>query len=301
MKVSENFPNEQERSRPDQACYSPAVPTALDASAERALKKLLQRMNDQGLSARNDPLDPECVILVKAAEARVGEAAKASLSAGRAPRALIEEALRRGLMRVGGRGSFRIEPRAAATGGGGLQAQNPASTMRDPPPVRDAEDPLLRLHRRKTAAGEAWLDDASFLAGERFRRDVTQAAMLPSVTSDWSRLEASASRATPRDPALASDVVVAARQRVREAYRALGPDMGNFVLDICGFLAPLQEAEARRSWPARSGKLVLRLALSRLADHYGIEGQARGGSGGQIAGWIGGDGRSGMEAWLAAP
>jgi hypothetical protein len=301
MKVNENFPNRQERSPPVQPGAVHVEQTALDPSAERALQKLLQRMDEQGLSARKDPFDPECVMLVKAADARLGEAAKASLGAGRAPRALIDEALRRGLMRAGGRGSFTIEPGAEGRAGGGLEAQSPALPKRDAPAVRDAEDPLLRLHRRKTAAGEAWLDDAGFLAAERFRRDVTQAAMLPSVTSDWSRLEASASRATPRDPALASDVVVAARQRVREAYRALGPDMGNFVLDVCGFLAPLQEAEARRSWPARSGKLVLRLALSRLADHYGIEGQARGRPRGEITGWIGGDGRSGMEAWLASP
>jgi hypothetical protein len=31
---------------------------------------------------------------------------------------------------------------------------------------------------------------------------------------------------------------------------------------------PLQQAEMQRSWPARSGKLLLKLALAQLASHY---------------------------------
>jgi hypothetical protein len=42
---------------------------------------------------------------------------------------------------------------------------------------------------------------------------------------------------------MASDAVIAARQRVRAAFRVLFRDLGNFFVDICGFLMLLQQAE----------------------------------------------------------
>ena len=95
-------------------------------------------------------------------------------------------------------------------------------------------------------------------------------------------------------------MVIAARQRVRAVFRLLGSDIGHFVLDVCGFLVPLQQAETHRSWPARSGKLVLKLALGRVAVHYGIETAARGPDRGVMASWQSSPERATMQAWLDA-
>jgi hypothetical protein len=135
------------------------------------------------------------------------------------------------------------------------------------------------------------------LAGERLRVDATEAAMLPSVTVNWSRMEQTTGRAMPRDPAMACERVIAARQRVRAAHRALGPGLGGFTLDVCAFLVPLQTAESARGWPARSGKVILRLALEQLATHYGIATEARGADRSTVHGWRDDD-RAGMAAWL---
>jgi hypothetical protein len=81
----------------------------------------------------------------------------------------------------------------------------------------------------------------------------------------------------------------------------LGSDMGHFVLDVCAFLMPLQDAETRRSWPSRSGKLVLRMALSQLAAHYGIVATTSGPVVGTINGWQIDPERVSMQAWLSQP
>lgn len=40
------------------------------------------------------------------------------------------------------------------------------------------------------------------------------------------------------------------------------------VLRVCCFLEGLETAERRMGWSARSGKIVLRIALIRLRRHY---------------------------------
>lgn len=103
---------------------------------------------------------------------------------------------------------------------------------------------------------------------------------------------------------MASDAVIAARQRVRAACLVLCWDIGNFVLDICGFLVPLQRAEMQRSWSARSGKLLLKLALARFASHDGISdpatGRSSGKAGHRVVDWQDVPERALMAPWLHA-
>ena len=54
------------------------------------------------------------------------------------------------------------------------------------------------------------------------------------------------------------------------AMEALGPGLSDIVFRICCFLEGLETAEKRLGWSARSGKVVLKIALERLAAHYGI-------------------------------
>lgn len=137
--------------------------------------------------------------------------------------------------------------------------------------VDDRESPLLWLYRRTGKDGKPQVSAAEFAAGERFRADLTLAQMLPRTTMNWDAAFAPEERNAGRHPAGASDSSLAARQRVARACEKLGPDLSGVAIDICGFLKGLDQVERERGWPARSAKVVLRLALSGLASHYGLD------------------------------
>jgi len=135
------------------------------------------------------------------------------------------------------------------------------------------ESPLDWLRRRRDRNGEPMIDETAFQAGERLRTDIMLAGLLPGVTARWDGMPKTGGPASPGE---ATDRMVAARQRLRHAFDAIGGDFSDLLLDLCGFLKGLEQIERERQWPARSAKVVVRLALGRLAEHYGIESEARG-------------------------
>ncbi len=137
------------------------------------------------------------------------------------------------------------------------------------------ESPLAWLARRKGADGKPLIDPACFAAGERLRADFERTGLSPRVTMDWGRFGAGSSSSRSGGGTL-SDAMIAARQRMDHALSAVGADMAGLLVDICCYLKGLDLVERERGWPPRSAKLVLSMALGRLAAHYGLDQEARG-------------------------
>jgi hypothetical protein len=147
-----------------------------------------------------------------------------------------------------------------------------------------AESPLVWLARRKGRDGIALIAPEQLQAGERLRADFTRAQMMPRVTSNWSSSIAR-DRRSGSNPANLADTVIAARQRVRHALNAAGPEFSGLLLDVCCFLKGLDDVERERRWPSRSAKVVLQLGLDRLARHYGLGSVARGPNAAALRAW----------------
>jgi hypothetical protein len=148
-----------------------------------------------------------------------------------------------------------------------------------------AESPLSWLARRKARDGSALISPEQLQAGERLRADFTFAQLAPRVTADWSPSIARDRRRSRSDASL-PDAVIAARQRVRHAVEAVGPELTGLLLDVCCFLKGLEDVERERRWPPRSAKVVLQLGLDRLARHYGLGAEARGPSRAAVRTWL---------------
>ena len=126
--------------------------------------------------------------------------------------------------------------------------------------VNIAESPLTWLHSR------GHLDDRQFAAGERLRADWERAQLSPNVTMRWSPV-----RIRGGDAGLSpTERQVAAKERFDEATAAAGPGLSDILWRVVCAGEGLPDAERALAWPVRSGKLVLKLALDRVATFYRI-------------------------------
>ena len=129
--------------------------------------------------------------------------------------------------------------------------------------VNVAESPLTWLHAR------GHLSDAQYDAGERLRADWEFAQLSPSTTMRWDPVRISGQggerglNATERQ--------VAAKQRFDGALAEAGAGLSDVLWRVVCAGEALADAEKGLGWPARSGKLVLKLALDRVAQFYRID------------------------------
>jgi hypothetical protein len=128
--------------------------------------------------------------------------------------------------------------------------------------------PLARWAPGK--GGSGWLSQAEFEAGERLRDDYHRSVLSERVTSDWAGYLAPARSGKSRSKEDAPQSALDAKQRVLRALEAVGPGLDGMLSRICLRELGLEAAEAEGGWPSRSGKALLKLALQRLALHYGL-------------------------------
>lgn len=127
--------------------------------------------------------------------------------------------------------------------------------------VNIAESPLAWLHAR------GHLDTRLFDAGERLRADYERAHLAPGVTMRWEPVRI---RSTGEAELAPTERQIAARARFTGAINAAGRDLEDILWRVVCACEALPAAERTLGWPARSGKLVLRIALDRVADFYRI-------------------------------
>lgn len=126
--------------------------------------------------------------------------------------------------------------------------------------VNLAESPLAWLH------AHGHLDDRLFCAGERLRADYERARLSPGITMRWEPVRISGA---PQGHAPTERQIIA-RERFQGALAAAGKGLEDILWRVVCACEPVPVAEKALAWPARSGKLVLGIALDRVADFYRI-------------------------------
>lgn len=130
--------------------------------------------------------------------------------------------------------------------------------------VNQAESPLSRL----VSGDRAFLESHHIEAAERVRVLIARAQLQPRMTTNYAG--ATASGRQRHQPGDISDMAVDARRTIDRIHRELPAECAGVVMDVCGWLKGLQQVERERGWPRRSAKLVLRIGLDQLAQHFGL-------------------------------
>ncbi|WP_088183184.1 DUF6456 domain-containing protein [Sphingobium sp. Z007] len=128
--------------------------------------------------------------------------------------------------------------------------------------VHLGESPLAWLHAR------GLLSERHYLAGDMLRRDWERAGLGARVTMRWDAAPRSGNGGQGQgDPTMAQ---LSARARFDGAMQAAGPGLADILWRVACAGEGLVAAEKALGWPSRAGKLVLTLALDRVAGWYRV-------------------------------
>lgn len=128
--------------------------------------------------------------------------------------------------------------------------------------VNLAESPLGWLLARRLVS------QRQFDAGERLRGDWERGQLSPRVTMAWGGAPVARGRSGSAPAPDLQGAQIDARKRFDAAIASAGPGLADILWRVVCAGEGMREAESALGWPARAGKVVLTLALDRVADHY---------------------------------
>ena len=123
------------------------------------------------------------------------------------------------------------------------------------------ESPIMGLARRKDKEGIPFLTQELVAAGERLRQDYEVADINVADSDQCLAVLGGETNTSHKE-------ICAARTRLKRALEDLGPGLTEVAMECCCFLNGLEVTEKKMGWSSGSGKIVLRIALTRLQKHY---------------------------------
>jgi len=133
-----------------------------------------------------------------------------------------------------------------------------------------AVDAVAWLSRRKGRDGKPLITGAQKMAADRLLRDFEAAHLRQKMTASYDGVPRDRSPARAASGYTPGETAEKARKRLEGAMQAVGPGLNDILFRICCNGEGLEAAEAGLGWPRRSGRIVLQIALARLASHYGL-------------------------------
>jgi hypothetical protein len=151
-----------------------------------------------------------------------------------------------------------LAERPIAGDAGGPTKARPARSVT----VNLTESPLGWLFAR------GHVSQRQYDAGERLRGDWERGQLAQRVTMSWDAAPVARSRGGSAQSVDLNGAQIDARRRFEAAVAEAGPGLADILWRVVCSGEGMRDAETALGWPARAGKLVLSLALDRIADYY---------------------------------
>lgn len=130
--------------------------------------------------------------------------------------------------------------------------------------VNQAESPLGWLKAR------GLVSERQFAAGERLRQDYERAALPQRTTMQWDAPPTSKVARGATFQGASTNSQLDAKARFGAAIERAGAGLADILWRVICAGEAMPSAERALGWPSRAGRLVLTLALDRVADYYRI-------------------------------
>src|SRR6476469_2221146 len=140
------------------------------------------------------------------------------------------------------------------------KAVRPARSMT----INAAESPLGWL------LAHGHVSRRQYEAGERLRSDWERAQLAPRVTMTWDAAPISRGRGGSANEPDLTGAQIYAKRRFEDAIANAGPGLSDILWRVVCSGEGMRDAETALGWPARAGKLVLTIALDRIAAYYRV-------------------------------
>jgi|JI10StandDraft_1071094.scaffolds.fasta_scaffold60807_5 hypothetical protein len=136
-----------------------------------------------------------------------------------------------------------------------------------PVPAADHVPQSAALRRLRVLAGAhgGFFSAAELRAAERLERDHRLAQLQGRVTADWGAPPMERTARGPGTGMMGPEAAMDARNRLAAMRARIGPEASDFLADLFWSEVGIEEAERRRQWPPRSGKVALKLILGALS------------------------------------
>lgn len=135
------------------------------------------------------------------------------------------------------------------------------------PQGENKEPPLMTLARTRDKTGKIFLSSELVAAGLFFREDFELSKLISSNKEGDDKIVACVGRKTCSMQSKFLPIVDPA-SRLHDALNFLGPELFDVAVRCCCLFQGMQKIEKDLGWPARSGKIVLRIALMQLSGFY---------------------------------
>ncbi len=213
----------------------------------------LRRLARPGMFLRADPRGGFCVCASEDSRRRAMARASALEAKAMASEGLIEAC---------GEGRFKI-----SNAGRAFLARSLAAPEIPDVPSPDYMPQSAALRRLRALSGPrgAWFTAAEMRAAEMLERDHRLAQLQGRVTADWGAPPMARTARGPGAGTMGPEAAMDARNRLAALRGRIGAEASDFLADVFWSEMGMEEAERRRQWPPRSGKVALKLILGALS------------------------------------
>ena len=133
------------------------------------------------------------------------------------------------------------------------------------------ENVILKLNKKYDKKGNPIISLEQMNAAIKLQKDYEKAQLRQKITLNWESFKNKTQKNKKYTQYTQSETGSRARKRLQNALNYVGPELTPILIKICCMEHGLTQTETNLQIPKSSARIILQIALTRLARYYGFE------------------------------